>query len=114
MNVPKELLGKVVTLKLSGNAFPEQLKESPPQLIERLDLSDTVWGWELLQAWSTHLPHLRVLLMAKTPPIPPDLWPYLERLKSVTELDLTYQPESTPVFLDLLHATFPRLEHLKM
>ena len=49
-NVPKELLKKVVSLKLSGQVFPEQLKESPPQYLERLDLSDTVWGWELVKA----------------------------------------------------------------
>lgn len=109
-NVPKELLKKVVSLKLSGQVFPEQLKESPPQYLERLDLSDTVWGWELVKAWSLHLPVLRTLLMSKTPPIPSDVWQALEHLKSVTEIDLSYQPEPTPVFHDLLRATFPNLE----
>jgi len=113
-NVPKELMKNLIALKLSGLDTPEQLKGSPPNQLEKLDLSDTLWGWDLIQAWSTHLPNLRTLLMAKTPPIPPDVWPSLENLKSVTEIDLTYQPEPTPVFLDLLRATFPHIEKINI
>ncbi len=64
----------------------------------------------MVAAWEGDLPQLRTLLMSKTPPIPPEVWPALEQLKSVTEIDLSYQPAPTAVFQDLLHATFPNLE----
>jgi|GEM_PF-2661133 len=113
-SVLKDLLVGVRGLKLSGPIFPEQLREYPPKELIELDLSDTVWGWDLIRDWAPSLSLLRGLKMAKTPPIPDDLWPALEHLKALVEIDLTYQPEPTPVFLDLLHATFPKLERIIM
>ena len=114
-DVPKELIqGKQLKrLVFRAEKFPSDLTEFPPPLLEFLDLSERDWAWELIGAWAPHLPHLRTLIVAKTPPLPPKTWEALEHLKGLKEFDISYQKETSPAWFDLLHATFPNLDTLR-